>query len=258
MTNDRVAAAADLLQQARGGATLLSDTSNPALPRDIAEGYAVQAELARRAGKTGAWKVSGVDDKQKQGLKIDRPVGGRIFAMGVQASPATFPHKRFIKPLIECEFAFALGKDLPPRDKPYTRDEVEAAIAALHPAIEIADTRLPPGSPGAVVLADSIGNGGFVYGAAHKDWRKIDVPKHNVVLRMDGKEIARGIGSAILGDPLSAVVMLANGQPRDGEGLRAGQIVTTGSCTGALPIAAGAEAVADFGTLGEVRVRFTP
>jgi 2-keto-4-pentenoate hydratase len=83
------------------------------------------------------------------------------------------------------------------------------------------------------------------------------VPKHNVVLRFDGKEIARGVGSAILGDPLAAVVMLANGQPKDGEGLRAGQIVTTGSCTGALPIAAGVEAVADFGALGEVRVRYT-
>jgi 2-keto-4-pentenoate hydratase len=258
MTNDRVAAAADLLEKARGGAKLLSDVSNAALPRDLAEGYRVQAELARRAGKVGAWKVSGVDDKQKQNMKVDAPIGGRIFAKYVQASPAKFEHKRFIKPLIECEFAFALAKDLPARDKPYTRADVEAAIGALHPAIEIADTRLPAGPPPAVLLADSIGNGAFVYGEAHKDWRKIDVPKHNVVLRIDGKEIARGVGSAILGDPLAAVVMLANAQPKDGEGLRAGQIVTTGSCTGALPIAAGAEAVADFGVLGEVRVRFTP
>jgi 2-keto-4-pentenoate hydratase len=257
MSNDRIKAAADLLEKARSGAKLLSDTSNAALPRNVDEAYKVQAELARRAGKVGAWKIAGVTEQQKKGLNVDGPVGGTIFASGIQASPATYAHKSFIKPLIECEIAYQLGKDLPPRDKPYTRAEVEDAIAAVHGAIEVADTRLPPGQPGALVLADSIGNGGFVYGPPKTDWRKIDVLTQTVTLRFDGKEMARGLGNATLGDPLASVVILANHQPKDGEGLKAGQIITTGSCTGALPIAAGSEAVADFGPLGEVRVRFT-
>jgi 2-keto-4-pentenoate hydratase len=110
-----------------------------------------------------------------------------------------------------------------------------------------------------VVLADRIGNAGYVVGTAKKEWRSVDVPKQEIVLRFDGKEIARGTGAAILGgDPLATVVLLANNQPKDSEGLHAGQIITTGSCAGAHPIPAGAEAVADFGSLGEVRVRFTP
>ncbi len=75
---------------------------------------------------------------------------------------------------------------------------------------------------------------GTSYGAAKKEWRSVDVPKHEIVLRFDGKEIARGTGAAILGgDPLATVVLLANNQPKDSEGLRAGQIITTGSCAGA-------------------------
>ncbi len=41
----------------------------------------------------------------------------------------------------EVEFAFTMGTDLPPRDVPYRLDEVMAAVASLHPAIEIPDSR---------------------------------------------------------------------------------------------------------------------
>jgi 2-keto-4-pentenoate hydratase len=41
----------------------------------------------------------------------------------------------------EAEFAFRMAVDLPPRAAPYTVDEVLRSVAALHPAIEVPDSR---------------------------------------------------------------------------------------------------------------------
>jgi 2-keto-4-pentenoate hydratase len=78
------------------------------------------------------------------------------------------------------------------------------------------------------------------------------------VLHVDGCEAARGTGAAVLGDPLRALVLLANNPPPHGPGLRRGDFVTTGSLTGMTPVAPGASAVADFLFLGKVEVSFAP
>jgi 2-keto-4-pentenoate hydratase len=57
-------------------------------------------------------------------------------------------------------------------------------------------------------------------------------------------------------DPLEPLTWLANELSRTGIGLRAGEVVSTGTCTGMPKARAGAEHVADYGPFGEVRVRF--
>jgi 2-keto-4-pentenoate hydratase len=79
-----------------------------------------------------------------------------------------------------------------------------------------------------------------------------------VVLLVNGSEIARGTGAAALGHPLEAVTWLANLLARRGDGLRARELVSTGSCTGLQKARAGDEVVARFGALGEARVRLRP
>ena len=71
------------------------------------------------------------------------------------------------------------------------------------------------------------------------------------------KTIATGNGAAIPGGPLSALTVMANTPPPWAGGLKAGQVVTTGSCTGMPALASGREVVAEFGTLGDVRISFT-
>ena len=72
------------------------------------------------------------------------------------------------------------------------------------------------------------------------DWRSIKYPATSIALTVDGVAKAQGSARAILGgDPVGAVVLLANHQPPHSEGLKRGQIVTTGSCTGMTAIAKG-------------------
>ncbi|MFP4270242.1 MAG: fumarylacetoacetate hydrolase family protein, partial [Alphaproteobacteria bacterium] len=70
-------------------------------------------------------------------------------------------------------------------------------------------------------------------------------------LRVDGVAAAHGRGADVLGHPLAALAWLTG----QGIALPAGALVSTGTCTGLTPIAAGATAEGDFGPLGRVRVQ---
>ena len=59
-----------------------------------------------------------------------------------------------------------------------------------------------------------------------------------------------------LGHPLEALTWLANDLSRRGYGLLAGQVVTTGTCTGMQYVPSGGTATADFAALGTVSVTF--
>jgi 2-keto-4-pentenoate hydratase len=218
----------------------------------VADAYRVQDELARLAGgEVRAWKVTALGAEQQKGYRSDRPVAGAIFGSFFHASPATVALAGYLTPLLECETAFLLGRNLPQRDKPYERAEIEAAIAAIVPAMEIADCRWPADAPDLLKLADDMGNGAFIAGQPAKDWRGIDLDAIEIALAYDGTTIEYGKASKILGDPLAAVMALANAQPLPAGGLKAGQIVTTGTCITPVMLQPG-RYEADFGPLGKM------
>lgn len=250
---DPVGEAAALIARARERARPIDGF--PDLLRAPADGYRVQDALARRSGVAG-WKVGALTAFQQRRLGVAQPVAAPLLAPFVKPSPARFAAGAFIHPTVEAEFAFVLGRDLPPRGAGYTADDIGRAVAAICPAIEVVDARVRGATPPPVAIADFLGNGAFVHGAAQEDWRRFDLRDHPVVLQV-GTRAAAGSSAAILGNPLAAVLILANAQPPVAGGLKAGQIVTTGSCTGITAIEPGEEAVADFGPLGQVRVALT-
>jgi 2-keto-4-pentenoate hydratase len=74
---------------------------------------------------------------------------------------------------------------------------------------------------------------------------------------VNDKLAAEGVGSNALGDPRIALTWLANELTEFGEGLMAGDIVTTGTCITPPPISPGDRFRADFGALGVVEAFFT-
>jgi 2-keto-4-pentenoate hydratase len=248
---------AQALARARAQASLLDVGPWLASLGDIAAGYRVQTQLAAlTGGAVAGWKVTALNAEQQKMFDINRPVGGVMLASFAHETPATLALARFVGPLLECEIAYRLARDLPARDTPYTRAEIAEAVDALVPAYEIADLRVPAEAPGLLKIADCVGNGAFIAGAAVTGWRGVDLGKIEVVLSHNGVEVARGPTARILGDPLMAVVTLANAQPLPAGGLRRGQIVTTGTCTTPLPLKRG-QYVAAFGVLGGLRLTVT-
>jgi len=244
---------AEKLARARATARTLALPEATGQLGSVADAYRVQDALAATSGPVRAWKVSALIPEQQSGYPTDRPVAGPLFAPFCHDTPARLSAKDFVTPLIECEIAFLLGRDLPARPQPYARAEIAEAVEALVPAIEIADCRWPSDAPDLLKLADDMGNGAFIAGAPLRDWRGIDLAGRDVVLTRNGAEVERGPCAKILGDPLMGVVGLANAQPLPAGGLKRGRIVTTGTCITPAPMTAGAY-VADFGELGRVEM----
>lgn len=151
-----------------------------------------------------------------------------------------------------------MGKDLPPRETPYTREEVIAAIASMHPAIEILETALadPAHADKLTGVADLSLHGGFVYGEAVPNWQNIDFTKESVTLAVDGSVRVERTGSNTSGDLLRLLPWLANEGASRTEGLKKGDWITTGSWTGFTQGDAGSAVEAVFSTAGKAFMRF--
>lgn len=222
----------------------------------IESAYAIQSALiALTGGKPMGWKVTALTPKDQQKFGANRAVAGAVLGEFVYPSGAELKLSSFIAPLIECEIAFLLRADLPARAHPYSRAEVEAAIAAVVPVLEFPDSRVAATAGDLVKLADVMSNGALVTGTSVEDWRRLDMTRTAIRLTLEGALVAEGTSARILGDPVLALLALANAYPLPAP-LLAGQVVTTGTCTDPLPVQPG-RYVASFSGLGHVEVRFT-
>ena len=255
-----IEATLELLIAARQGRTTLGSLPDELKPADTQTGYVLQDALTTALGETPVgWKVACTNSAAQELMQTHEPFAGPLFESMLHDSPAELSSGQFNMRMVEGEFAFRLGTDLPARAEPYTRTDVEAAIASVHPAIEIADSRfadwLAVGLPS--LIADGAVAGAFVYGAGRSDWRELDLINWPVTMTVDGQTVGQGTGAGALGDPLSSLLWLANKWSGRGQGLDAGQIVTTGTCTGNFPAPPGSRVIADFGDMGSVCANFT-
>jgi 2-keto-4-pentenoate hydratase len=244
--------------RAQGGVIAIEP---PLRPTTAAAAYTVQAASTALSGlRQVGWKIGAAAQPAIELLELDGPFFGPLLAPHCLGNGTAYALILAQAPGLETEFLVGLGADLPPRDTKYERDEVAAAVAYVAPAFEIVASRFEGGlkGNGLLAIADGGGNAAVVQGKPVHDWQRFDLAGHTAHLSINGAEIASGTGGALLfGDPIGAVVWLANQPLPGGRGLRRGEIVMTGTCTGLIPLKPGDRASADFGELGEVHARFT-
>jgi 2-keto-4-pentenoate hydratase len=228
-------------------------------PRDRAEGYAIQAALENySAASLFGWKIAATSEAGQKHINVEGPMAGRILAETLIPDGGTASMAGNEMRVGEPEFAFRMARDLPPRSAPYSVQEVLDAVDTLHPAIEIPDSRFADfvSAGAAQIIADNACAHLFVLGAPTKaNWRALDLVEQKPVSTLRGKQYI-GHGKNVLGDPRIALAWLANELRELGVTLKAGEVVTTGTCHPPLPIQAGDVFAADFGVLGKVMVGF--
>jgi len=248
MTASQMIELAERLAEAWRTSTLV-DLPPELIPTSVRDAYRAQSALVERLipwlGPIVGWKVGAPSPTAE-------PNAAPLLADLVQPSPARLGGARLRVRGLEAELAFRFGRDLPPRATPYGETEVGAAIQSLHPAIELVESRLRDwqAAPPLARLADRQSNGGFCFGPAVTDWRGIDFPTQKVVLTLDGRSAAEARGGNAAGHPLRLLVWLANHAASLGRGLRAGEVVTTGSHTPLIFAHSNSAAVANFPGVG--------
>jgi 2-keto-4-pentenoate hydratase len=243
--------AADLLLDARRTNKPIADLPVQLRPTTLEEAYFIQDRMSWAYEAIGGWKIGAPTPDAT-------PTFAPMPAMWITCSGCEMRGKMHRYRGVEAEIAFKMGADLPPRATPYTREEVIAAIASMHPAIEVLESALvdPAQATKLTSVADMAIHGGFVYGDPVPNWQSIDFTKESVTVTIDGAIRVERTGSNTAGDLMRLLPWLANEGASRTEGLNKGDWITTGSWTGNTQANAGAAVDARFSTAGRAYLRF--
>jgi 2-keto-4-pentenoate hydratase len=218
--------------------------------------------LDERRGRRGVgWKIGAASQDIRRAEGLPGPSPGRIYEGTVFSTGASLGPEYFINYRnIECEFAFRLGLDFPVRDEEYTEADASAAIDTLSPVLELGDTVFLDWYGASSYFGSCLDNGGgaaLIQGATVSNWRDVDLVSAGMDLYLNGWYIKSGQGQAAMGHPVTSLTWMINWAREHGRAVAAGEIVSTGTCTGHCFASPGDVASADFGPLGRVEVKFT-
>lgn len=201
-------------------------------------------------------KLGGTNAQSLAALGLPSPFRGPIFSSFTWISPARIQRADFLVCIVETEIGVCFRKDFGGDAQPPAREELLDAIDSVFPAIEVADSRYLAWAtaPASAIIADLGYAGGWVRGAPCPRWRELDLASLPVRLTADGAEVREGTGAMVLGDPWRALSLSIADLGREGRKLRAGQVVSTGTCTVPLVVSGAVSLVADFGPLGMVQL----
>ncbi|MDO8278172.1 MAG: hypothetical protein Q7T63_08605 [Burkholderiaceae bacterium] len=249
MPSSAITQAAQLFSAAHTLRKLLPGLAAELSPSSADSAHAIQdATVAALGSGVGGWKANLVN-----GAVTRAP----LLAASVRASPARLPVTGEAPHGVEAEIAFRFDRDLPAREAAYSREEIIAAVTAVV-VIEVLDTRFMPQAKVTPLdkMADLMSNYALVVGSTPADWRAHDLSKLAVELLVDGEVLTHRVGSHPAVDPLLPAIGLVN-VLRSAGGVKAGQIITTGSCTGLHHAQAGQTVIARFESFGEASMVLT-
>lgn len=242
--------AAKLLASARqAGATVHWREVSPA---DTPTAYAVQDATLQLVGAAGGWKVGARAPDAEPGC-------APLPAQGIVPSGASLAGPQWRMRGIEVEVAVRLRNDIDCGDRVPSRQELVRAIDTLLPAIEVVESRLADwqGSEPLAQLADLQNHGALVLGApAAIDPAGLELRDVEAYLAFDGQPVASARGANPARDAWRLLGWLARHCALRGRPLRAGQVITTGSCSGMLYAPEGAHVQGHIKGLGLVELHF--
>ena len=265
MTPAEITAAARALltaEETRSQIGLLSQ-AHPGMTLDDA--YAVQAELVamklERGRKVIGWKIGLTSRAMQEQLKIDTPDSGVLLDDMLFGNGAAIPKNHFIQPRVEAEIAFLMARDL--SGASISREDVLAATALVAPSLEILDTRIlrsdpVSGKPRIITdtVSDNAANAGIVLGPQRHHIDDFDLRWVGAIVKRNGLVEETGLGAGVLDDPVTGILWLVHRLAAYGQGLKAGDIVLSGSFVRAIEAPPGSQFEADFGAFGQVSINF--
>lgn len=225
----------------------------------VDDAYAIQVAQVEAWTADGAavrgHKVGLTSAAMQRLLGVASPDFGHLLDGMFFDEHAPIPMAGFLQPRIEPEIAFVLGRRL--AGPGVTAADAVRAVDHVLPCLEIVDSRIRDWKIGLVdTIADNASSGGVVLGGRPTLLTSLDLRLVGCNLRRNGAVVGTGAGGAVLGNPLTALVWIANVLGSRGVALEEGHVVLPGACTAMVPVEAGDTVSAEFAGLGTVTTSF--
>jgi len=247
----KVNRAAELLLWSRNNHTRLHGLPPDLIPRDLNEGYEIQsAVMALRRVPLAGFKLGLTNEKAQRAADTFAPIVGRLATIDIHREPAriALPEKHLR--IVEAEVIFELGSDLPAGHAPYSEHRIMGSVSRAFAGIELCNSRfeenIEPSLPR--LVADNSNADLIVVGEPLPVEDLAHLADLSVTLQRRGHPDIKGSTRNVLGNPLHALTWLANWLARRGEGLKRGQLISSGSCTGMTELSAHDRVTAVFGS----------
>ncbi len=227
---------------------------------DNSAAYAIQqinTDFWIQSGRRLVGRKIGLTSKAiQQQLGVNQPDFGALFADCAFGSGEVIDCTTLLQPKAEAEIAFVLKKDLSYQKHTYA--DVIDATAYVLPCIEIIDSRIKDWDIQFIdTVADNASSGLYVVGSKPVSLSKVDVEMCGMKMECNGEVVSTGMGMACLGNPLNAVVWLANKMVEVGAPLKAGDLILSGALGPMVSVKAGDYFKASISGLGSVSVQFS-
>lgn len=224
----------------------------------LAEAYGVQDRLREalmaRGERVAGWKAGFTSKAGQEAYQVSEPVSAFLLASGVMSSGGEIAAARFVKPGVEAEIAFVMKQDL--AGPGVTAARALLAVEGALPALELIDFRHSGKAVGTDVIADGVYAKAIVLGGALTPISGLDLALEGLVYEQSGTVVATATAAEVMGTPLNSLAWIANHLGGRGLGLRADDVVMTGSVSKILQPRAGDTVRATYTRLGSVSVRF--
>ena len=223
------------------------------VPGLAAQLYERRVRLADGASSVG-WKVGFGAPSALDLMQIGAPLLGFLTDATVFRSGAEIPTSDWSRGLVEFEVAVFLGADV---DAGASPAEAAAAVAGIAAAIEVADVDLPIG-PDHVeeIMAGNIFHRGVIFGEVDYSRAGLNIDGLIAHIEIDGSEVAVVDDlQAITGRYPEIVSTVANTLASQGERLRAGEAIITGSVIPPVPVVEGRDFVFALRPLAPISIR---
>ena len=250
ITDDDVERIAELILGAGDAGRSIAPITDDVSDFDLAAAYRVAAAIVRRRIARGerpvGWKIGFTNETIWDEYGVHAPIWGPMYNSTAAANDGTCEVGMLVEPRIEPEIAFRISS---PPTAEMDESELLACVDAVAHGFEIVQSVFPSwrfkaaDTVAAFALHGRYRHGPFVTIAPDQRaaWQAA-LADFAIVLFRDGAEIDRGVGRNVLGGgPLTALCHLVRGLAATPFelGLRAGDIVTTGTVTRAFPVKPG-------------------
>jgi 2-keto-4-pentenoate hydratase len=225
--------AAETLLAEHNANTRFRALAPPDGPATISDAYDIQdryvALLRNKLGDAVGYKVGLTSAAMQTFCGIDHPIAGVVLARRVHRSGASVARADYGRLGLEFEIAVRFKSDVPVKSQPWTADAIAPHIDGVCAAIELVDDRSADYTNLDVrsLVSDNSWNAGIVLSEFLTKWADLQGALGRAT--QDGAAIGEGYGRDILGHPFNSAAWLATQLNSRGVGLKAGQIVMTGS-----------------------------